>query len=441
MSGIQRLLRPEILLLPAWILELARLGWSHPFFGPVGAAIMALYVVLALRILRRQTLVLCVILALMTVALAAFFGNWSDIPKALERTPIFAAFFGTILILRATADRRPETRSARSIFQRLTGGQQVGAFLVGAYLIGVLLVVGAMAVLAPIQGDDATDEDRQAAAEACLRGMCMAPLWSPFWIAMAVAYQQLPEVPLWQVLSMGLPLSIAGLAVSHLMFARNVGIRALWRAVCGLGPIIPPVAICAAVIVVVTSFTPLSTLQSVIVCIPVLCGAALLAQGRGTLFSAITGVSRGLGGVTDEIALVTVALVLGRVLEKAMGAAGVTDQIAALGAPPVALIAATMFLMAGAALVGIHQLVSMTVILALLAPVNAGLADAVLMEAALVGWAFASMVGISAVSATVASSMFRTPVERLVYGRNLKFVLLFGVGSVLILAAINVVAY
>lgn len=441
MSGFRHFTRPEILLLPAWTLELTRLVWSHPAFGPIGAGIMAVYVLLALPRLRRQTLALCTVLASITIGLATLFGSWAEIGRGMERTPIFAAFFGTILILRATADRRPETRRTQGMFQDLSAGQRIGAFLIGAYLIGVLLVVGAMAVLAPIQGNDATEAERRTAAEACLRGMCLAPLWSPFWIAMAVAYQQLPDVPLWQVIALGLPLSAVGLFVSHLIFARNVGIRELWWAVWGLRPIIPPVAISAAAIVLLTSFTDFSTLQTVILCVPLLCGAALSSMGRRALTSALSSVSRGMGGVTDEIALVTVALVLGRVLAQAMTDEGMAAQIGAFGPPPLVLIGATMILMTIAALVGIHQLVSMTVILASLAPVQAGLAKPVLMEAALVGWAFASMVGISAVSATVAASMFRIPVERLVYGVNLKFVLAFGIGAALILAAVNRYAF
>ena len=71
-------------------------------------------------------------------------------------------------------------RDARNLFQSLSADQKSGAFLIGGHLVGALLVVGAMAVLAPIQARDATDQGHRAAAEASLRGMCLAPLWSPF---------------------------------------------------------------------------------------------------------------------------------------------------------------------------------------------------------------------------------------------------------------------
>ena len=441
MSGIGRWVKPEYILIPTWVLELVGMAWPPAAAYPLGAGLMAAYVLLALPRLRRQTLILCAILALVAVALAAAFDSWNAVLPALHRATIFAAFFGTIMVLRATAERRPEIERARRVFARLGAAQQSGAFLVAAHLIGALLVVGAMAVLAPIQGANAPDRERRAAAESCLRGMCLAPLWSPFWIAMAVAYQHLPAVPLWQVLAIGLPLAAVGLTLSHLIYASGVGLDQLWRAVESLAPIVPPVAICAATVVAVTSFTPLSTLQSVALCTPVLCAGALLVRGRGMLGSALGGVYRGVAGIADEIVLVTVALVLGRVLEQALAASGVDDWIAALALPPIALIAITIAVMTVTAMAGIHQLVTMTVMLVLLAPLSSGLAEAVLMQSALVGWAFASMSGISAVSVAVAGSMFRVPMERLVFGPNLKFVVVYGVVATLALAAINAVAF
>ena len=91
------------------------------------------------------------------------------------------------------------------------------------------------------------------------------PLWSPFWIAMAVAYQYLPAVPLWHIFAAGIPIAAGGLILSHLMFARGLGLARLWHAVKGLPPIAPPVALCALAISLLTSFTDLSTLESVVI--------------------------------------------------------------------------------------------------------------------------------------------------------------------------------
>jgi hypothetical protein len=434
---INKLMRVEHLLILIWVTVLVRLASPGVVPTEFVAALMGLYVLFSLPRLRRQTQILCGVLAAVTLVLAAAFDGWAAIPRAADGASIFAAFFGTIMILRATADRRPETANARRMFTDLDRGQQTGAFLVASHVIGALLVVGVMALLAPILGRDATPADRRSAAENCQRGMCLAPLWSPFWIAMAVAYQHLPLVPLWQIMLLGLPMAVAGLLLSHIMFARGVGLVALWRAILALRPIMVPVALCAAVITLLTSFTGLSTLQAVAVAVPPLCAAGLIVLGRRAASSAAASAYHGLANVGDEIVLMTVALALGRVLELVLAEFGVIAWIAAQNLPTLWLIALTVVGMTLTALIGVHQVVSMTVILVLLGPLQSGLSDLVLMESALVGWAFASMVGVSAVSVAMAGSMFRVPMEQLVIGANLKFVAVYGVAIILALWAVN----
>jgi hypothetical protein len=60
-----------------------------------------------------------------------------------------------------------------------------------------------------------------------------------------------------------------------------------------------------------------------------------------------------------------------------------------------------------------------------------------MMEAALVGWSFASMVGVTAVSTATASAMFGVPRVHLIFGPNLLFVLAFGALSVVLLSLVN----
>jgi hypothetical protein len=59
------------------------------------------------------------------------------------------------------------------------------------------------------------------------------------------------------------------------------------------------------------------------------------------------------------------------------------------------------------------------------------------MEATLIGWAFSSMTGLSAVSVAVASNMFGVSLEGLAYGPNLRFVAAFGIISIIGLTALN----
>lgn len=437
MSLLSRLVRSEPILFVLWANELVRLVWSPPELQAASGWLMMLYVVLSLTRIRRGTVILCTPLVALATALAISFDQWAGVIRGFENAAVFMAFFGSIVLLRALADQRPEISKARALFTGLRAEETNGAFLVGAHLIGSVLVVGVMAILAPILKDDADLATRRRAAEVSQRGMCLAPLWSPFWVAAAFAAQQIPGVPAWEIMALGLGMAAIGMVLAHVMYARDVGLADLWRAVKGFAPIVPSVAVCALMIAGLSSVAGLSTLKALIATIPVLALLSLLTA-RGAQARAVAGETwRGSSRVCDEIVVVTTALILGRVLEAAVKDIGVGDMIGALALPGWAVIACVIATITLASLAGIHQLVSIIVVLVVFMPLDTGLSDVVMMEAALVGWAFASMVGVTAVSTATASAMFRVPRIGLIFGPNLLFVAVFGILSVGLLTLAN----
>jgi hypothetical protein len=429
----------RFLLAALWAAAILCVFWPHPAIDRAGAAGLAVYAALALLGARWPVRVLCGALGATAAGLAAAFGGWAEIVRAVESAVVFAAFFGTLSLLRATADARPEIGRARALLARSAARERDAGILVGSHVIGSVLVVGVMAIISPIVGRDAPYAERKAAAEACQRGMCVAACWSPFWLAMAVLYQYLPAVKLWQIMALGMGVAVCGLVLAHLMYARGVGLAALGRAVAGLAPVLPPVALCAALVVGVTAATPLTTLQALITAVPLLCAAGLAGMGRDRIRGALAQVRDGLSAVGGEIAILTFSLALGAAIRVALGQAALGDAIAALDPPPAAVIGAIIGLVAAAALIGVHQMVTVTVLLVLVGHLPLGIHDVVLMEAGLLAWGFASICGISAVSVAAASSMFGIELERMVYGPNLKFLAVLGAVATLLLAAVNAV--
>ncbi|MEE2722592.1 MAG: hypothetical protein VYB45_12345 [Pseudomonadota bacterium] len=437
MANVSRIIRPDPILFVLWANELIRLVWSPPILQTAAGWLMIVFVMLSLPRIRRGTVYLCVPLAVLTAGLALNFDQAAGVMRGFQDAAVFMAFFGSIVLLRTLADRRPEISRARDLFTSLRTEQINGAFLVGAHVIGSILVVGVMAILAPILKHDADAVTRRRAAEVSQRGMCLAPLWSPFWIASAFATQQLPGVPAWEIMSLGLAMAAIGMVLAHIMYARDVGLSDLWRALLGFAPIVPTVALCAALITGLSAVAGLSTLKALIATIPFLAVLTLIAASIATLRAVTTETWRGSSRVSDEIVVVTAALVLGRVLQVAIGEIGIGETVAALTIPTWGVIASVIFIMTLASLVGIHQLVSMIVVLVIVVPLDTGVNDTILMEAALIGWAFASMIGLTAVSTATASAMFGVPRIQLIFGPNLAFAAVFGALSVLLLSLVN----
>lgn len=441
MSIFARYIRPEPVLFLLWALELVQLVWPVPVLSTASGYLMMVFVALAAPRLRRGTVLLCLPLAALSLSLAAAFDQWQGIGRGFQNASVFMAFFGSIVLLRALADSRPEISRARRLFAGLRAEETNGAFLVGAHLIGSVLVVGVMAILSPILDRDADAATRRRAAEVCQRGMCLAPLWSPFWVAAAFAAQQIPGVPAWEIMSLGLFMAAVGLVLAHAMYARGIGISELWSAILGFAPIVPSVAACAVLIAALSSVAGLSTLKALIAAIPLLAIASIVMT-RNAQPRRIAGETwRGSARVGDEIVVVTTALVLGRILEGAVHTFGFGDMVAALNLPSWAVLAVVIGTITIAALAGIHQLVSIIVVLVVFMPLDTGLSDVVMMEAALIGWGFASMVGVTAVSTATASAMFRVPRIQLIFGPNLAFVAAYGALSVPLLWLANALLF
>lgn len=434
---LQRIARPESLLLTLWALQLLRMAWPVPVVEVTGASVAAVYLARVVVLVRWPILILCAVLLGITAVLASFYGGAESIWIGLAATPTFAGFFGTVVLLRATADHLPEITSARRLLERIQPAHRAGGFLVGTHLLAVVLGPGAYAVTAPIVGHETSADRRLDAGRTCHRGACLAALWSPFWIAMAVASQYVPGVPLWQIMALGIPVAAAALMLSHVMFAEDPTLKRLGQALYALRPIAKPVALCVAVVVVLSSVTALPGVQTLIVSMPILCSIALARQGRHAIRTAMHNTYRGTGFLANEIAILTVSLTLGGVLKHALATTGVAATITAYEWPAMAILGLILTAMSAAALIGIHQMVSMTVVLVIFADLPGALTKLVLMESALIGWAFASMIGLSAVSVATATAMFRIPMEKVILGPNLKFVAVMTVATTILLALLN----
>lgn len=427
----------DMLLFLLWFSALARIFWPHPILVAASGVLLLLYVAVSFTRIRRQLRILCFLLGVVAIGLAAWLDGWLALWRGVETAVIFSAFFGTLTLLRATADLRPEIARARRLVEPLDANERLSGLLVGTNILGTALIVGVMAIFAPIVGQDSSYETRKAAAEACQRGMCLACLWSPFWLAMAISTEHLPSVPLWQIMTLGIGLCGLGLMVAQLIYTPDVGMTGLWRALCAFSPVLPPVAIAAAAVLGLKAVTSLTTLQCLVVGIPVICLLSLAWQGRDHLTSAIGQAGRGVGAVRGEIALLSFAFALGEVLEQALQAGGVGDQITALAPPPSVVIATVVIGMTLLGLVGIHQVVTATVMLVLFGTLPLGVSDLALMQAGLLGWAFTSMTGLSAVSVASASAMFNVPLERIAYGPNIRFVTIYGIIGILVISGVN----
>ncbi len=465
MPFLLQLTRPETLLVLLWASQLVRMAWPVAAADLAGAAIAAAFILRVFVFLRRPTIVLCCTLAALAVLLIFLYGEPAAVLVGFKAAPMFAGFFGSIVLLRATGEQLQQTAQARELFARLKPDHRLGGFLVGSHLLAVVLGPGAYAITAPIIGagndDDSSalrrrsntgagagrlDKDEEeseaerehlAAMRACHRGGGLAGLWSPFWIAMALSSQYVPGVPLWHTMALGMAMAACALTASHVLFAPEPGVTLLWRALRSLQPIVPPVAACVLTVAVLSGVTVLSGLEALIVSVPVLCALALLGKGRRALATGLADTYRGAAHVGNEIAILTISLALGGVVRHVFAHTGITDWIGGLDLPAAAVIAIMIGATSLGALAGVHQIVSVSLLLTVFSELPVRVAGVVLIESTLAAWSCSSIIGLSAIMVGTATAIFRVPPGKVILGPNLRFAALFAAGSILVLAGVN----
>lgn len=410
-----------------WLLAFLRIVLPLPDgfrISAVMAGLVVAFFVLGLPRLARHTQILCAILVAVAMALAGIYDKWAAVPDGIVKAAIFPAFLSTIVLLRAAADQRPEIANARALFSALPANERDSGIVIGTHLIGAILQVGVFAILAPILGKDAATDERRQVFTTAIRGMATVPFWSPFIVGMAVASQYLPMVPLWQIMLLGLAMTVVGTAISIVGFDRNPGMGRLFRSLASLAPVALPVFVAALIVVGTTAATELSTLQALILALPLPCLLAIASVPAGSVRQALGQTITGIGRIGPETSILVCATMLGAVFEAALPDSGLLDWLQSLNLPAWAVIFLVIMIMNIAGLFGVHAIVTGTFLLVVFTSVPTPVSDLVLMQALLVGWGLCSGISIGSLSVATGAAMFGVPPTDLITRANIAYVFL-----------------
>lgn len=420
-----------------WALAVVQILFPVPYVPPIMVGLLICFVLVAVPRLPRHTLIMCGALAAAAVLLAWHYGQWSAVPDGIAKAAVFPAFLSTIVLLRAAADQRPEIEAARRMFGELDPTTRDSGVVIGTHLIGAVLQVGVFAILAPILGRDASPEERREVFTVAIRGMATVPFWSPFVVGMAVASHYLPTVPLWQIMPLGLLLTILSIAISILFFDRNPGVGGLIRALQSLVPVAFPIFVAALVVVGTTAATGLSTLQALILALPIPCLLAVMKLPAGSVSRALRQTASGIGRIGPETTILACATTLGAVFEASLPHMGLLDWLQGLALPAAAVIFTVILTMNIAGLLGVHAIVTGTFLLVIFTSVPTGLSDLILMQSLLVGWGLCSGISIGSLSIATGAAMFQISPTDLITRANIAYVFLTSIIVGTILTGLN----
>ncbi len=398
------------------------LVWAEiPQLSQFMAGLFAALILLSIPVASRETLLIAGIVCVGTAALISYAeASIAAIEVGLERSLIFAALIPTLALTRATARRMPSViRSQQRIAALSPESGDIG-IVFGSQAFGAVLNTGAFAIMSAVLPSDASPERRKSAGAAALRGMNIAIFWSPFFVGFAVASAALPSVAPWQIMPVGLVLVTCCIGIGLLMFAKPLTIAGIKAAAACLMPILPRMAIAAGMVIAASLILGLTTLGAVVVVMPLLCYWQMRRRPENTE-DVQAETWAGLSRVGPDLVLIAAAMVLGTVAESSEPVQAMLSSVFGPETPGPVAVGALIVVMVVPAIVGIHPIVTGTVMIATLAALPLSVSDLVLFEAMLVGWAIGSMVSISSLSVVTSGAMFGTRALALAFGPNLLY--------------------
>jgi hypothetical protein len=419
-----------------WIVELANILHPAPLPEVLAASGLTLFTFLALLRASRHVRILFLIVLSTSIALAATNGALWLLETGLQSALVFGAFLPSILLLRATVQHSGRMESLSHAVDDLGPSGRVSWMLYSSHLLGAMLNVGAMAVLAPIAAARSDQPKREALAASSVRGLGTAVMWSPFFVAMGFVSHLIPTARIEQVMLLGGGLGVIGLGLAHAMFTRDLGWRGVRASISRMRPLITPMGILVSGVMLVVLKTSMNGTQAVAITLPVVCVVYLVVAGPSTASRTVADTLRSFAYLSDEMIIVVGSTILGAVVAHLPFTKDSFDVLwGVLAGWP--LVAALIVGLVVSGLLGLHPMISASVLLPILAGRGHGVADIVLVEAAVFAWGLSATIAVWTMPVAVAASVFRVRVTTLGGGPNLAFGVLYVVCAIAYLALAN----
>ena len=428
----------RLVLLLVWLGAVSSLFIDFAALKALTTALLIVFLALSGRHIRRESWVVAGGISLAAAGVLLVGGSWLQLWHGLERSLIFAGLLPTLQLTRAIAWRLPKVAEARTNLATLPERAADIGLMFGAQAFGYVLSTGAFAMVSSLVAAKAPLKRRLAAGAASLRGMSTSILWSPFFVAFAVASSYLPEVPAWQVFALGFVLMVTALLIAILMFARPLDISAVVQALKCLLPVLRYLFVAVGAVMAVSAFTDLSTLGAVLVTMPCLVAVNLLFRPM-IMGEVLRETARGFDRLGDDLLLISTSMGLATAVVATSQIADQLTILVALDIPAVVVIAGMLLVQLLPAMAGVHPIITATVVLAALTSQSLTVHPLILFQAMVAGWSLGTMVSMSAISVVTTANMFRLAPLQLAYGRNLGYSLVTAAVVVTVLSMLNTV--
>jgi len=416
-----------------WLTGIVAIFVDLPGFDDVRLGALVIFISLAVISASRLTLFLT---AVAIAGGALWLVQSADITPVLDGLRfalVFSIFLPALVLTRETIEASREIGQARNAFMELTSNQRATGVMIGSQLLGVVLTLGVMAMTAPLIRDDSPEPLRRDTILSVLRGLMLGGLWTPFSVGVIYITGFRPDLELLEICGPGFLMAMVGSLIAVLVGAGPRGVGQIGAALRIFRPLMPLIAVSILAVITFATLSPFSTIQSVALVMPILCALKLAMTGAYAARATLSKVASRIGATGNELLLFSAAVVLGSLLRES-GLADTLVGVLALDKMPIELaIVVLMVLGPLFSFMGMHSILTGTLLFALLGPLDAQIPDMIEAQIVMFGWMCGAIVSFGSLSITLGTGLFRVNVGRIVLSVNLLFVALFATAATLII--------
>ncbi|MBL6777201.1 MAG: hypothetical protein ISQ23_06800, partial [Alphaproteobacteria bacterium] len=309
---------PSLGMLKAW-LAIACWGISLPLLlmpSPAPTAAMnfagllfLLFLGVAFLRLSKQSYIIVAALFFIGGLVLPDWPDWEQIKQAGSFVLIFACLMPTLTLVRVTAMTMPSVSRTQDKLAALPPKYSASGLQLASQILGGVMNIGTFALVSAALPAEASEERRKLAAEAALRGMNAAVLWSPFFIAFAVAGIYLPAGFAPGAISLGVLLAILFFIVSSAIAAPSGARFAIWQSLQPLAPVASRLFFAVVCVILLSFATGLTALYAIIATMPLLC-ALQMVRRRETAKTILTNFMALQKNSGDDLVIISLSMVI-----------------------------------------------------------------------------------------------------------------------------------
>ena len=434
-------LRVSLLLL-AWFSAILQIvfGQSVEMFSNIGAVLLGLFLLIILPRLKWDSYLILIMLGVMGWFLLNGLPTQELLFSGGRFILIFVALIATMTLSKATASTMSSVRLTQRNLALLTPEASSAGLQIAGHVFGGIINTGSFAVLSAALPRNSDDHRRKLAAEAALRGMVTSAVWSPFFVAFAVGEGFVGTTYAWIAIAIGLVTSIIFTLICCYVFSPQFSWNTIRASLACLTPISMRVIIVLTTVLGFALVFNLTALSAVVISMPILVCVQFLRH-PGNIRRIITSTHDGLALISDDLIIISGAMFIGYIAINTDG----LEQMGLIGEHSiypgwVALISTPVVMML-ASVVGIHPVISSTVMLALFSYGGASVHPALLMHSHLIGWGAGTMSSVASLSVITCARLYRVKSTSLALGHNMIVAFLFALLGGGILSLLNMLIY